>query len=50
MDKVELIENIRELNYTATVEFLSQFTEQELQDYIEHLLETPATQLTAALS
>lgn len=40
MDKFELIETIRELNSTASIEFLSQFSEQELEEYLEHLLET----------
>ena len=40
MDKFELIETIRELNSTASIEFLSQFSEQELEEYLDHLLET----------
>ena len=48
MNKAELIESIRELNATATVEFLQQFDEQELQAYIDHLLEVEMPQLTAA--
>ena len=39
MDKFELIETIRELNSTASIEFLSQFSEQELEEYLDHLLE-----------
>lgn len=50
MDKSELIETVRELNSTATVEFLSQFSERQLQEYIDHLLEMPVEQLTAAAS
>lgn len=48
MDKFELIESVRELNPTASIEFLSQFTEQQLEEYLEHLLEAdlaPAAQL-----
>jgi hypothetical protein len=48
MDKFELIESVRELNSTASVEFLSQFSENQLQEYIDHLLETSQEQLTAA--
>jgi hypothetical protein len=48
MTKFELIESIRELNSTASVEFLSQFGEDELQEYIEHLLELDSSSLTAA--
>jgi hypothetical protein len=47
MNKFELIENIRELNHTASVEFLSQFSEMELQEYIDHLLAVDLTCLTA---
>lgn len=48
MDKAELIEAIRELNSSATVEFLEQFPEYELQEYIDHLLALNMSQLTAA--
>ena len=40
MDKFELIETIREHNPTASIEFLSQFTEEQLEEYLDHLLET----------
>ena len=40
MDKFELIETVRELNPTASIEFLSQFSEDELEEYLDHLLET----------
>ncbi|MBN1437375.1 MAG: hypothetical protein JW936_09885 [Sedimentisphaerales bacterium] len=43
MDKFELIETIRELNSTASIEFLSQFSESELEEYLDHLLETDIT-------
>ena len=48
MDKYELIENVRELNPTASIEFLSQFEEDELEEYIEHLLDADLSE-TAAL-
>ncbi len=38
MNKFELIETIRELNQSASIEFLSQFTADELQEYAEHLM------------
>lgn len=47
MSKAELIESIRELNFTASAEFLSQFTPDQLQQYLEHLLELNMSQLTA---
>jgi len=47
MNKFELIESIRELNHTASVEFLSQFSETELQEYIDHLLAIDMACLTA---
>ena len=47
MNKAELIEAIRELNFTASVDFLSQFTPDQLQQYLEHLLELSMSQLTA---
>ncbi len=50
MNKAELIEAIRELNFTASVDFLSQFTPDQLQQYLEHLLELSMSQLTAVTS
>jgi hypothetical protein len=47
MNKAELIEAIRELNFTASVDFLSQFTPDQLQQYLEHLLEVSMSELTA---
>jgi len=47
MDKFELIESVREMNPTATVEFLSQFTEYELEEYMNHLLEAEMSPLAA---
>lgn len=48
MNKFELIEEVRQLNSTASVEFLSQFDNFELQEYIDHLLEVPTCNLTAS--
>ncbi|MEN6425732.1 MAG: hypothetical protein ABFD90_11310 [Phycisphaerales bacterium] len=39
MDKIELIECIREINRTAKPEFLARFSEKELRAYLEHLME-----------
>ena len=48
MNKLELIESIRELNSTASEEFLRQFDKDDLQEYIDHLLEVDTAELTAA--
>jgi len=48
MNKAELIDAVRELNSSASVEFLSQFNEQQLQEYIDQLLELDFMDLTAA--
>lgn len=37
MAKGQLIEEIRQLNNTATAQFLEQFEPEELQQYLEHL-------------
>jgi hypothetical protein len=37
MSKRQLIDNIQELNPTAQTEFLTQFDENALQQYLEHL-------------
>lgn len=37
MSKRQLIDNIRALNPTAEPQFLAQFEESELQEYLEHL-------------
>jgi len=50
MNKFELIEEIRELNATASVEFLSQFNEDELQEYLDHLNQVDRSDLTAAVA
>jgi len=48
MTKTELIEAVRELNATATPDFLAQFPEEQLQQYVDQLLQLPSSQLTAA--
>ncbi len=50
MTKLELIESVRELNETASIEFLSQFGEEDLQEYLEHLMNVETECLTAAVS
>ena len=47
MSKTELIDAVRELNTTASKEFLSQFNERQLQEYIDQLLEVDFVDLTA---
>ena len=39
MSKRELIDCICEINRTAKPEFLALFSEEELNDYLEHLME-----------
>lgn len=39
MSKRELIDCICEINRTAKPEFLAGFTEEQLSDYLEHLME-----------
>ncbi|MCH9022202.1 MAG: hypothetical protein IID32_05515 [Planctomycetes bacterium] len=39
MDKTELIDAVRRLNTTASVEFLSQFSSKDLQEYVSNLEE-----------
>jgi hypothetical protein len=39
MSKRELIDCICEINKTAKAEFLAKFTEEELKNYLEHLME-----------
>jgi hypothetical protein len=49
MDKVELIEGIREINRSATPEFLATFSEEQLRAYLDHLMEVDAQEeLTVA--
>ncbi|MBN1764769.1 MAG: hypothetical protein JW860_05885 [Sedimentisphaerales bacterium] len=49
MNKSELIDSIRELNSTASVDFLNQFNEDDLLEYMEHLLDVSPEELTAAV-
>jgi hypothetical protein len=39
MSKRELIDCICEINKTAKAEFLANFSEEELKEYLEHLME-----------
>ncbi len=39
MDKTELIESIREINRSATPEFLATFSKEQLRAYLDHLME-----------
>ena len=39
MNKKELIEGIREINKSATPEFLASFSNEELRAYLDHLME-----------
>ena len=45
MNKRELIECICEINRSATFEFLEGFSEKELAEYLEHLMELDLKQL-----
>ena len=47
MTKYELIQSIRDLNSTASEDFLSQFNEDELTEYLEHLMAVDTSDLTA---
>jgi hypothetical protein len=46
MDKKELIDSICEINKTAKQEFLAEFSEADLSDYLEHLMEVDLEELT----
>jgi len=48
MSKRELIDCICEINTTATPEFLEDFTEDELNEYLEHLMELDLKELVVA--
>jgi hypothetical protein len=39
MNKRELIDHICEINRSAKAEFLARFSEDELKEYLEHLME-----------
>lgn len=45
MTKDELIERIRQINRTASPEFLSRFNEQQLREYLEHLSQISVQQV-----
>ncbi len=45
MSKNELINCICEINKSASPEFLSNFTEEELNEYLEHLMELDLEEL-----
>ncbi len=44
MDKKDLIECIREINHSATPEFLARFSEAQLRAYLDHLMEADVTE------
>ena len=50
MDKFELIESVRELNPTASVEFLTQFHEKDLEEYLDHHMEADLSYSSVAVS
>ena len=45
MSKMELIDYICKINKTAKPEFLDTFTEEELNEYLEHLMELDLEEL-----
>lgn len=47
MTKRELIDCICEINRSAKTEFLALFTEEQLNDYLEHLMELDLEKLHA---
>ena len=49
MNKFEIIEEINRMNTTASIEFLSQFSGEELLEYLEHLKAVRHEDLTAAI-
>ncbi len=48
MSKRELIEYICQINKSAKPEFLASFEEQELSEYLEHLMELDLQELPVA--
>ncbi len=46
MDKKELIDCICEINKSAKPEFLTKFSEEELNAYLEHLMELDLEELS----
>jgi hypothetical protein len=47
MNKQELIEGIREINRSATPEFLATFSVEELRAYLNHLMEADVAEEVA---
>ena len=47
MNKRDLIESIREINHSATPEFLASFSEEQLRAYLDHLMEVDAEEEVA---
>ena len=45
MSKRELIDCILEINKSAKAEFLARFSQEQLQDYLEHLMELDLDQV-----
>jgi len=50
MSKRELIDCICEINKTAKPEFLASFSEEQLKDYLEHLMELDLEELAVCCS
>lgn len=48
MSKRELIDCIREINKTASAEFLARFSKEQLQQYLENLMELDLKELAVA--
>ena len=48
MSKTELINCICEINKTAKPEFLADFSEEELNEYLEHLMELDLEEMGVA--
>lgn len=48
MNKRQLIDEIREINQTAQAEFLAQFDEDSLSQYLDHLKSAQAKRLKVA--
>ena len=49
MEKKELIDCICEINKGAKVEFLEEFSEADLRDYLDHLMELDLEELTVCV-
>jgi hypothetical protein len=49
MTKFELIDSVRDLNPTAGIEFLTQFDEVQLEQYLKQLLEVNGHDLTVQM-